>query len=198
MGGGFYQSSGQTGTKLDDPVKEGGWDALARLLQKAQPSVDTRLDPTPSQVTDRIEKLLAEKRLDEAMALIEKRQAELQANSPRGGGDDVQLQFQHARALTELGRTAEAEDIYTKLTTLYPELPEPWNNLAVIYVSQGNLDRASEALEMALRSNPRDNTARLNLADVQLMIAQRTYRQAGREPTTLPPFNPDASASTQK
>jgi len=193
-GGGLFQDHSYNDTKLDDPRPEGGWQSLADLLKKAKPSVDTRLDPTPSQVTDRVEALIEARRLDEALALVEKRKAELERQGPRGGGTDVQLQFQHARLLTALGRQAEAETIYTELTTQYPELPEPWNNLAVLRVAQGDLNGASRALESALLANPRDTIARGNLADVQQMMSQRSYREAGRTPRQLPPLNPDASA----
>lgn len=193
-GGGLFQSQPFNDTKLDDPQPEGGWQALADLLEKAKPGVDTRLDPTPSQVTDRIERLIAAGRLDEALALVDKRQSALDRQGPRGGGNDIQLQFQHARLLTALGRNPEAETIYIELTTLYPELPEPWNNLAVLRVAQGNLNGASRALESALLANPRDAIARGNLADVQQMMAQRSYREAGRSPRQLPSLNPDAFA----
>ena len=193
-GGGLFQTQSSQDTKLDDPRPEGGWQGLANLLEKAKPGVDTRLDPTPSQVTARIESLLATGRVDEALALVQKRQAELARQGPRGGGTDVQLQFQHARTLTALGRAAEAKAIYTDMTTLYPELPEPWNNLAVLRVAQGNLEGAAQALQNALLANPRDNVARGNLADVQLMMAHRNYRKAGRTPRSLPTLTPDALA----
>lgn len=194
-GGGLFQSTPNSDTKLDDPRPEGGWDALARLLDKAKPSVDTRLDPTATQVTDRIEKLLANNRVDEALALVEKRQAELDAKSARSGTTDVQLQFQRARVLAKLGRNDEAQAVYTQMTQLYPELPEPWNNLAILYVARGDLERASQALNNALQADPTDNMARGNLADVQLMMARQSYAKAGRSPAQLPPINPAAPAS---
>ena len=193
-GGSLFQSNQNMDTRLDDPRPEGGWQALANLLEKVKPGVDTRLDPTAQQVTDRIELLIANDRLPEALALVEKREAELAVRGARGGGQDVQLAFQHARLLARLGRTQEAIDRYSKLTVLYPELPEPWNNLATLHASQGQLDQASDALQQALRANPDDRMARSNLADVQLMMAQRSYQQAGRAPRQIP-LNPDAPAS---
>lgn len=193
-GGSLFQSNQHMDTKLDDPRPEGGWQALADLLEKVKPGVDTRLDPSAQQVTDHIERLIASNRLPEALALVEKREAQLAARGPRGGGEDVQLQFQHARLLAHLGRTQEAITRYTDLTVLYPELPEPWNNLAALQASQGQLEAAADALTNALRSNPTDQTARSNLADVQLMMAQRSYKQAGQAPKQIP-INPDAPTS---
>ncbi len=193
-GGSLFQGNENSDTLLDDPRPEGGWQGLANLLEKVKPSVDTRLQPSPQQVTDRIERLIASDRLPEALALVEKREAELEVRGARGGGQDVQLAFQHARLLARLGRTQEAIDRYSNLTTLYPELPEPWNNLAALHASRGELEQASNALQQALRANPDDRMARSNLADVQLMMAHRSYQQAGSTPKQIP-LNPDAPAS---
>lgn len=193
-GGSLFQSNQNNDTLLDDPRPEGGWQGLANLLEKVKPSVDTRLEPSPQQVTDRIENLIASNRLPEALALVEKREAELAVRGARGGGQDVQLAFQHARLLARMGRTQDAIDRYGNMTTLYPELPEPWNNLAALHASRGELEQAADALQQALRANPDDRMARSNLADVQLMMAHRSYRQAGRTPRQLP-LNPDAPAS---
>lgn len=193
-GGSLYQSNQNMDTKLDDPRPEGGWQALADLLEKVKPGVDTRLNSTAQQVTDRIERLVANDRLPEALALVQKREAELAARGPRGGGEDLQLQFQHARLLARTGQVGEAVDRYTQMTVLYPELPEPWNNLAALQASQGNLEAAAASLNNALRANPNDQAARANLADVQLMMAQRSYRQAGSPPKQIP-LNPDVPTS---
>ena len=176
-GGGAHTSPNANLTTLDPLPPEGGWDSLANLLESLKPGVDTRLDPAPSQVTDRIEQLLSQGQTSEALALIEKRQAERDRQGTRG--TDVQLMFQHARALAAAGRTQEAIDVYTDMTTRFPELPEPWNNLAALYAARGELDRAQDALNMALRANPDYADARANMGDLQLLMALRTYRQAG-------------------
>jgi len=177
MGGSSPNQQNATRTTLDPIPPEGGWQGLANLMQALKPGTDTRLKPAPSQVTDRIEQLLAQGANDDALALIEKRQAERDQQGTRG--TDVQLMFQHARALTALGRTQEAVAIYTDMTTRFPELPEPWNNLGALYAGRGELDQAQDALNMALRADPDYADARANLGDLQLLIALRTYRQAG-------------------
>src|SRR3546814_12206119 len=88
--------------------------------------------------------------------------------------------FLHGRALAALGRDAQAIDLYQNMTTLYPELPEPWNNLAAEYVKQGKLDMAYDALQMSLSANPNYATAKENLGEVQLMLAQRSFQEASR------------------
>ncbi|AZY49919.1 hypothetical protein C0J09_12855 [Bordetella avium] len=173
IAGGSASNSNTGLTKLENPPPEGGWDALARLLEAAKPGVDTRLDPTPSQITDYIERQLNAGHNEEALKMIEARIAA----SRKIPGTDVQLMFQHARALAALKRSQEAEAIYSEMTTRFPELPEPWNNLGALYAARGDLDRAQDALNMALRADPNYATARANQGDLQLMIALRTYRQ---------------------
>ena len=134
--GAFAQSMGGSGqnpnanrTTLDPIPPEGGWEGLANVLKSVQPSVDTRLQPSASQITNHIERLLNHGDNAEALEMIEKREAQIKDQR----GTDVQLMFQHARALAALDRKAEAIDIYTEMTTRFPELPEPWNNLAALY-----------------------------------------------------------------
>jgi tetratricopeptide (TPR) repeat protein len=131
---------------------------------------------TPSETTRRIEALLQRGRTQEALVEVEKRIAEdAQRSSP---GTDVQLMFMHARVLTEVNRSSEAEAIYQKMTMRFPELPEPWNNLAVIYVKRGELEQARRALEMAIMISPKYAFALSNLGDVELSIALRAYQTA--------------------
>ena len=60
---------------------------------------------------------------------------------------DPQARFLKGLIYTEQGNTREAIEMFRKLTEDYPELPEPYNNLAVIYASQGQYDKARAALE---------------------------------------------------
>ncbi|MFY1914875.1 tetratricopeptide repeat protein [Achromobacter xylosoxidans] len=177
MAGGSGENPNASRTTLDPIPPEGGWDGLSNVLKAMQPSVDTRLQPSASQITTHIERLLNRGDNAEALAMIEKRQAEIKDQR----GTDVQLMFQHARALAALDRKAEAVDIYAEMTTRFPELPEPWNNLAALYASRGELEKAQDALQMALRADPGYAAARANLGDLQLLQALRTYKQAAKE-----------------
>jgi tetratricopeptide (TPR) repeat protein len=79
------------------------------------------------------------------------------------------------------GQTEEAIATFTLLTEDYPELPEPYNNLAVIYAGQNRLDQARNALEMAVRNNPNYAVAHENLGDIYTRLAQQSYtRSQGR------------------
>jgi Flp pilus assembly protein TadD len=72
------------------------------------------------------------------------------AKTPR----DAQMRFLKGVILTEQNDAPEAIAVFTKLTKDYRELPEPYNNLAVLYASSGQFDKARAALEMAIHTNP--------------------------------------------
>lgn len=98
------------------------------------------------------------------------------AETPR----DPQLQFLKANAELALGQTEAAEASLTHLTQTYPELAEPWNNLAVIRAGQGRLDEAQQLLAQALTSNPDYADAHRNMADVLLQLAIRHLEAANQ------------------
>jgi tetratricopeptide (TPR) repeat protein len=68
--------------------------------------------------------------------------------------------------------------VFSKLTEDYPELPEPYNNLAVIYAQQKQYDKAKQALEMAIRTHPSYATAHENLGDIYARLASQAYDKA--------------------
>ncbi len=94
--------------------------------------------------------------------------------SPR----DARLRLLRGNALAGLGRQAEAIQVFSALTNDYPQLPEPYNNLAALYAQQGQLDRARTTLQMALQTNPAYATAHANLADVYAKLAAQAYEKA--------------------
>lgn len=91
---------------------------------------------------------------------------------------DAQMRFLKGIILAEQNKNAEAITIFTKLTDDYPTLPEPYNNLAVLYASSGQYLKASTALEMAIRTNPTYGTAHENLGDVYAKLASQAYDKA--------------------
>jgi Flp pilus assembly protein TadD len=97
---------------------------------------------------------------------------------------DPQMRFLKGVLQSEAGRNAEALDIFTKLTEDYPELPEPYNNLAVLYAGQGQFDKARTALESAIRTNPGYATAHENLGDMYARLAAQEYVRAQQLDTT--------------
>jgi len=117
-----------------------------------------------------IGKLLKGGQLEQASQKVDA----LLASKPR----DAQGQFLKGLILTEQNKTTEAIAAFTKLTELYPELPEPYNNLAVLYAGLGQYERARQALEMAIRTHPSYATAHENLGDVYAKLASQAYDKA--------------------
>lgn len=89
--------------------------------------------------------------------------------------NDIQLRFLKGIALSELHRSAEAIAIFQKLTEEHPELPEPFNNLGVLYAQQRQYDKARATFEMVIRNHPGYARAYENLGDVYLRLAGETY-----------------------
>lgn len=153
-----------------------GWSWLRNALDTLRPRADTRIPETSTQVAQRLENQINQGDAAAALSEIERRLAERKNSSI--SGTDVRLVFLRARALTALGRLPEATAAYRQMTVDYPELPEPWNNLAVVLVAQGQLDQAHDALAMAIRTHPEYAAAQANLADVLVLQAQRAYARA--------------------
>jgi tetratricopeptide (TPR) repeat protein len=96
------------------------------------------------------------------------------ATKPR----DPQMRFLKGVIQAESGKRTEAITTYTQLTQEYPELAEPYNNLAVLYAQDNEYDKAREALEGAVRANPSYATAYENLGDVYAKLASQSYAKA--------------------
>lgn len=96
------------------------------------------------------------------------------SNKPK----DAQGRFLKGLIYTEMNKPVEAIAVFTKLTEDYPELPEPYNNLAVLYAQQKQYDKARTALEMAIRTHPSYAIAYENLGDIYAKLASQAYDKA--------------------
>ena len=90
----------------------------------------------------------------------------------------IEARFMQGILLTRLNRIEEAEQAFIRLTQDKPELPEPYNNLAVIYAAQGKFEEARHALTQAINTHPSYATAHENLGDIYAKMASRAYNQA--------------------
>jgi tetratricopeptide (TPR) repeat protein len=111
-------------------------------------------------------------RIDEALGVTD----EALKTDPR----NAQLRFLRGVILAERGRTDEAQAMFRGMTEDFPELPEPYNNLAVIHAGRGEWEAARQALEQSVRAVPTYALAHENLGDIHLQLAARAYEQAGR------------------
>jgi tetratricopeptide (TPR) repeat protein len=91
---------------------------------------------------------------------------------------DAQMRFLKGVILTEQNKSTEAISIFTRLTEDFPDLPEPHNNLAVLYAAGGQFDKARASLDKAIRTNPAYATAYENLGDVHAKLASQAYDKA--------------------
>lgn len=95
------------------------------------------------------------------------------SNDPRG-------RFLKAQLLAAKGDNEGAIALYTGLIDDYPELAEPYNNLAVIYAQQGRYELARNYLEQAVQAFPEYALALENLGDVYAKLAEDSYRDAAQ------------------
>ena len=139
--------------------------ALLAVLSLMSPPA--ALAATPAQEVEALlqrgEAALALQRADEALAA---RPA------------DAPLRFLRGVALARNGRASEAAEVYDRLTQDFPELPEPFNNLAVLRAAEGRFEQARSLLDAALRLDPAYRTASENLGDVLVRMAERAYDAA--------------------
>ena len=91
---------------------------------------------------------------------------------------DPRGRFTRGVILARQNRIDEALRVYTQLTYDYPELPEPYNNLAALYAAKGQYEAARAALERAVRAQPSYATAYENLGDVYAKLAAQAYAKA--------------------
>jgi tetratricopeptide (TPR) repeat protein len=91
---------------------------------------------------------------------------------------DAQGPFTKGLILSEMGRPQEAILLFSKLTETFPELPEPYNNLGVLYAQQKRYDEAQAALETAIRADPNYAVAHENLGDIYARLAGQAYGKA--------------------
>lgn len=126
--------------------------------------------PAYADVAAEVAKLMRAGQFSEALARTD---AHL-AKNPR----DPQIRFMKGVILTEQNKTSEAVNIFTRLTQDYPNLPEPYNNLAVLHAAAGQYEKARAALDAAIRTNPSYATAYENLGDVHAKLASQAYDKA--------------------
>lgn len=133
------------------------------------------IEPDPvmkNAIPTHIEKLIKERKYPEAIKAID---AAL-IKTPR----NVQLRFVKARLQIELRDVNAARATWIEITQQFPELPEPYNNLAALAANQGQWIEARDYLELALKLRPDYILAQANLADVYLRLADRYYSSASK------------------
>ena len=94
--------------------------------------------------------------------------------------NDAQANFLKGVIYSETDKTDEAIAVFARLTEDYPEFPESYNNLAVLYARQKQYEKARMALEMAIQTHPSYATAHENLGDLYARLANQAYGKAAQ------------------
>jgi Flp pilus assembly protein TadD len=144
--------------------------AVAALCIGASTAAFAQTSPATRDDTPQIDSAIAAKDWSAALTQLDARIA----SHPR----DVQAKFKRATVLARLNRDDDAIAAFTELTQAYPELPEPYNNLAALYAKKGRYDDARVALETAVKANPGYALAYDNLGDLYLRLASESYKRA--------------------
>jgi len=103
---------------------------------------------------------------------------------------EPQARFVKGLVLTDEGKTDDAIALFRALLADYPEMPEPRNNLAVLYAKKGEYALARDELERAVQAAPDYAVAHENLGDVYARLAEVEYEKT----LTLDKRNPTAAA----
>jgi hypothetical protein len=133
--------------------------AVLVVLLGARTSVGAELDA--------VHALMQEGQFEAALAEVD---AQLAADE-----GDPQARFVRGVVLAELGRDEEAIALFAALTEDHPGLPEPHNNLAVLYAARGDYDQARAALLVAIGAHPSYAAAYENLGDIYARLARIAY-----------------------
>lgn len=131
-------------------------------------------DPvTKNGVPSDVEKLVKAKKYPEAIDLINQRLKKTPSN--------VQLRYVKARMQIEMRQWEEAKKTLIEITQQFPELPEPYNNLAALASNQGNWIEARDYLELALKLRPSYTVASANLGEVYIRLGAQAYDNAAKD-----------------
>lgn len=114
--------------------------------------------------------LIGSKKYDEAVIILDK----LTVERPR----EPQARFLKGVALSDAGKSDAAIATFRSVIGDYPELPEPHNNLAVLFARKGEYGLARDELEAAIAAAPDYTVAYENLGDIYARLAALNYEQA--------------------
>jgi tetratricopeptide (TPR) repeat protein len=119
-----------------------------------------------------VERLIKARQYKDAVTLINSKIKE----NPR----NVQIRFVKARLEIEMRQFGEAKKSLIEITQQFPELPEPYNNLAAIAANQGNWIEARDYLELALKLRPTYVIASANLGEIYIRLGAQAYENAAK------------------
>jgi tetratricopeptide (TPR) repeat protein len=106
--------------------------------------------------------------------------SEVAARAVRPDADrkDAERLFREGLRLAAANQTEAAIKVFSGLIQNYPLLPQPYVQLAALYVQQGKLPKAVEALRTAVERGLDDGALLEQLGDLYLDLATQSYHSA--------------------
>ena len=102
--------------------------------------------------------------------------------------ESAQLRFKRAVIAERAGHTQKAIRLLKQMIDRYPEIVEPYNNLAAIYAAQGQKTKARECLITAVSINPNFAYGWENLGNLIVQEALPYYEKAAKAAPDQPRF----------
>lgn len=147
-------------------------------------------DPiTKNAVPSDVEKLLKARKYPEAIEIVSAHIKKSPLN--------VQLRFLKARLQIELNQPDQAKNTLLEITQQFPELPEPYNNLAALAANRNQWIEARDYLELALKLRPTYAIASANLGEVYIRLGAQAYESAAQAQPNQRQFSNRAKALLQ-
>lgn len=144
------------------------WSQSSPAMSGTSPTPRATSPMVAPEITRTIE-LIELKRFGEAKLAISK----ALESKPR----DPQWRFLDGLVLAETGQDRPAIDVFEAIAEEFPELAEPYNNLAVLYLRCNEPQRARQALERAIANRPGYALAYENLGDLHASLALEAYEK---------------------
>ena len=143
------------------------WFAAAAALALSAPAAAGVTPEVSAGTAESIGALLQAGRYQEALETIDA--------LPRESRAQPQIRLYQGMSLMALDRRPEALRAFEALAAERPDMPEPFNNMAVIQAADGRYGEARLLLESALRADAGYSVALENIGDVYIKLANQSY-----------------------
>ena len=128
---------------------------------------------TPTVASDPYEAIIAAQQDGRYLQALQQADKILVSNK-----DDVQALLIKGNVHRLMGNEAEASYIFKQIIKQHPNMPEAYNNLAVMYAQSGKMALAIETLQQAFATSASYSTAYKNLRTLYSEMASSAYRDA--------------------
>ncbi|AGF48879.1 tetratricopeptide repeat protein [Candidatus Kinetoplastidibacterium galati] len=124
---------------------------------KTNSNSENYIKKTKSHIKEQIDSLIENDQYEYALQLVKENKINTSDNRT---SIDIQLALREAIILNKLGYQDKAYELYKEMTILFPEIPELWNNLAIVCAEKGLADEAIYNINMSIKCCPIYETAK--------------------------------------